>query len=290
MRKAVIVTGANSGLGFETTKQIAQREPDYQLIMACRNMSKAEAAREEIIKDVPSADILCLELDTSSLAKVRTFVEEFRKLDMPLYGLVCNAGVAGRSVHETADGFNNIFETNYLGHFLLTQLLLPMMTTDGRIVTVSSDRHDAPKGITWPGADVLAHPGKNPRADQLSYSYSKLCMILFAYELDRQLTAAGQPLAVNTVNPGLMIETGLAKDKSRFTPKMLEHYADIIATAADSAKMIVNLMFDSEFATGSARYFDLRSNHPIASSDLSYDKKVARELWDYSMDAVGLNK
>jgi len=207
MTKTVIITGANSGLGFETTKQIAEKGTDYQLIMACRNMEKAQAAKTEILKQVPDANLICLELDTSSLAKVRAFVEAFKKLNVPLYGLVCNAGIAGRTVHKTDDGFSDIFETNYLGHFLLTQLLLPLMADDSRIVTVSSERHDTPlKGVTWPGVDALAYGG-NPQVDSMSYPFSKLCMILFAYELDRQLTDAGKHIAVNTVNPGLMVET-----------------------------------------------------------------------------------
>ena len=74
MTKTIIITGANSGLGFETTKQIAEKGIEYQLIMACRNMTKAQAAKQEILKDIPDANITCLELDTSSLAKVRALL------------------------------------------------------------------------------------------------------------------------------------------------------------------------------------------------------------------------
>ncbi|GAT17944.1 SDR family NAD(P)-dependent oxidoreductase [Secundilactobacillus silagei] len=290
MTKTVIITGANSGLGFETTKQIAEKGIEYQLIMACRNMTKAQAAKQEILKDIPDANITCLELDTSSLAKVRAFVDAFKQLNVPLYGLVCNAGIAGRTVHQTDDGFSDIFETNYLGHFLLTQLLLPLMADDGRIVTVSSERHDTPlKGVAWPGVDALAYGG-NPQVDSMSYPFSKLCMILFAYELDRKLTDSGKHIAVNTVNPGLMIETGLAKNKSRFTPQALAKFADILGTAKGSATMVTNLICDDKFADGPVRYFDRSSDKPVASSKLSHDKQVQQELWDFSMKAVGLSK
>lgn len=290
MKQAIIITGANSGLGFETTKQIAERS-DYTLIMACRNMAKAKAAREAILKSVPTADIICLEIDTSSLAKVRAFVDAFKKLNLPLYGLVCNAAVAGRTPTTTADGFNNMFETNYLGHFLLTQLLLPIMQDNGRIITVSSERHDTPlKGLAWPGVEALAYVGKNEAIDQRSYPLSKLCMILFAYQLDRYLTAAGKHVSVNTVNPGLMIETGLSKNKSRFTPAVKAQFADIMGTAKDSAKMITDLMLAPQFAKGPVRYFDRSSDKPVKSSKLSYDEGVQRELWDFSMKAVGLVK
>ncbi|WP_461215972.1 SDR family NAD(P)-dependent oxidoreductase [Lacticaseibacillus sp. GG6-2] len=290
MTKTIIITGANSGLGFEATKQIAAQGSGYRLIMACRNLSKAQAAREAILQAVPTAQIDCLQLDTSSLAAVRAFVADFQALKLPLDGLICNAGIAGRTVHDTADGFNNIFETNYLGHFLLTQLLLPLMGDTGRIITVSSERHDGPlAGVAWPGAETLAHGGTNPQVDALSYPFSKLCMILFAYELDRRLTAAGKHIAVNTVNPGLMIETGLSKDKSRFTPEMVAKFADLIGTAKASAQMLTDLMCAPEFAQGPARYFDRSSAAPVRSSVMSYDQRVAKELWEYSLTATGLD-
>lgn len=291
MTKTIIITGANSGLGFEATKQIAEQGSDYRLIMACRNLSKAQAAREAILKTVPDAQIDCLPLDTSSLAAVRAFVADFQALQVPLDGLICNAGIAGRSVHATADGFNNIFETNYLGHFLLTQLLLPLMSANGRIITVSSERHDAPlAGVAWPGAATLAYCGVDPQVDTQSYPFSKLCLILFAYELDRRLTTAGKTIVVNTVNPGLMIETGLAKDKSRFTPEMVAKFADLIGTAKGSAKMLTDLMCAPEFAHGPARYFDRRSDAPVRSSALSYDQQIAKELWQFSLTATGLSQ
>lgn len=290
MTKTVMITGANSGLGFETTKQIAERGSDYQLIMACRNMEKARAAKAKILERVPDANLICLELDTSSLAKVRAFVAAFKQMNLPLYGLVCNAGIAGRTVSQTDDGFSNIFETNYLGHFLLTQLLLPVMADNGRIVTVSSERHDAPlKGVSWPGVKALAFGG-DAQVDQLSYPFSKLCMILFSYELDRKLKESGKQIAVNTVNPGLMTETGLAKDKSRFTPEVLAQFANIIGTAKDSGKMITDLICAEQFAEGPAKYYDRSSDKPVKSSDLSYDKQVQQELWDFSMKAAGLSK
>lgn len=289
MTKTVIVTGANSGLGFETTKQIVAKGSNYQLVMACRNMKKATVARQKILQTIPDANIICLELDTSSLAKVRAFVAAFKKLSMPLYGLVCNAGVSGKTVHQTQDGFNNIFETNYLGHFLLTQLLLPLMEIKGRIVTVSSERHDALlKGVAWPGANVLAYSGVNSQVDSQSYPFSKLCMILFAYALDRRLRTSAQQIAVNSVNPGLMTETGLAKNKSRFTPTFLSQFAGIIGTAKDSGKMITDLITADKFATGPVRYFDRSSDKPVPSSNLSYDEQVQDELWNFSMKAVGL--
>ncbi|GAX02475.1 short-chain dehydrogenase/oxidoreductase [Secundilactobacillus pentosiphilus] len=291
MTKTVIITGANSGLGFETTKQIVEKGPDYQVVMACRNLQKAKTAREEILQTVSDANLICLELDTSSLAKVRDFVTTFKQLETPLYGLVCNAGIGSRNVHQTADGFNHIFETNYLGHFLLTQLLLPLMTTDGRIVTVSSERHDTPlRGVAWPGAETLAYPGRDPLVDRQSYSFSKLCLILFSYQLDRDLKAAGKKIAVNTVNPGLMPETGLMKHGPHSRSAALARFANIMGTAKGSGEMITNLMCSPEFAQGSAKYYDRSSTKPVVSSKLSYDQQAQHDLWNFSVKAVGLTE
>lgn len=93
---------------------------------------------------------------------------------------------------------------------------------------------------------------------------------------------------VNTVNPGLMIETGLSKNKARFTPEMMAQVADLLSTAKDSGTMIKNLMVDDKFAEGPARYFDRSSDKPVRSSEMSYDQQIQDELWNFSMKAVGL--
>ncbi|KRN03388.1 hypothetical protein FD13_GL000172 [Levilactobacillus senmaizukei DSM 21775 = NBRC 103853] len=128
----------------------------------------------------------------------------------------------------------------------------------------------------------------DPQMDGQSYPFSKLCMILFAYELDRRLRANAQQIAINTVNPGLMTETGLAKNKSRFTPTVLSQFAGIIGTAKDSGKMITDLITADKFAAGPVRYFDRSSDKPVLSSNLSYDEQVQAELWNFSMGAVDL--
>ncbi len=87
-----------------------------------------------------------------------------------------------------------------------------------------------------------------------------------------------------------MTETGLAKNKARFTPEFLARFKDILATAKDSAGMLTDLMCNDEFAQGPAKYFDRRSDNPIPSSKLSYDQQVQRELWDYSVQVTGLRK
>ena len=116
--KTIIITGANSGLGFKTAENIAKTTADYQIIMACRNLDKANEAKQKLITETGNKNILALQ---------------------PVYGLICNAGISGVHQGLTKDGFDCVFQSNHLGHFLLTTLLLPLMEEKGRILVVSSD-------------------------------------------------------------------------------------------------------------------------------------------------------
>ena len=121
--RTVIITGANSGLGFETAKKIASNK-DYELILACRNSDKGNNAKEEIISFTGNSNIKVLRLDTSSLESVREFVEAFKQLNRKIYALINNAGISGMNNGTSTDNFDLVMATNYIGHFLLTNLLL----------------------------------------------------------------------------------------------------------------------------------------------------------------------
>ena len=154
--KTVIITGANTGLGFETAKHIA-RKGGYNIILACRNMEKAEAAKEQIIEDTGCQTVSPMLIDTSSLQSVRSFVEELKKLNLKLDCLICNAGISPAHNGTTADGFELVFATNHIGHFLLVNLLLSYMSENGRIINVTSDMHNPPGGLEWKDPDLLAY-------------------------------------------------------------------------------------------------------------------------------------
>ncbi len=117
--KVMIVTGANSGLGFETTKELSRK--GAKVVMACRNPKRAESARQKILAEVVHADLDIIILDLSSQKSVADFVEEFKKKYDRLDVLVNNAGIMAAPYSETVDGFENHFATNYLGHFALTE-------------------------------------------------------------------------------------------------------------------------------------------------------------------------
>lgn len=284
--KNVIITGANSGLGFETAKKVAAQE-GFKVILACRNLDKARAAKESIISETGNSNVEIIHLDTSSLDSVRTCAKRYISRGEPLYALVNNAGISSMG-HSgtTADGFDLVFETNYLGAFLLTQLLLPEMEEDGRIYNISSDMHNPPGGIQWIGTEALAHPKKS---SMKSYSYSKLCMLYMTYELDRKLKADGKNITVNAFNPGYMGNTNFMK-MGKFgdwfvKTTMSNRYGNL----SDSSSALAKLVTGEEFGKISGAYFD-RSTNTAKSSDLSYSEDNAKELWNASLKYTGLSE
>ncbi len=278
--KTVIITGANSGLGFETARKIAENS-DYRVILACRNSEKAEAAKNTIVNETGNRNIVTMKLDTSSLKSVRAFAQCVAEIPENIDVLINNAGVSPAVSGVTEDGFELVFATNYLGHFLLTNLLLPKMADNARIFNVASDMHNPPGGIEWHGAEILAHPSQD---DRRKYSYSKLCNIYFTYELDRRLRESGRGITVNAFNPGFMADTNFSKGKGKLRSvavktTMPERYGTLEASSDALAELAVS----GEFENVSGKYFD-RSTKYIKSSELSYNRENAAELWEKSAE------
>ena len=155
--KTIIITGANSGLGFETAKKIA-KSGECEIILACRSMEKAERARAEIAEETGNQNLVTIPLDTSLLRSVRGFAQAILSQERTVDVLINNAGISPMHSGITEDGVELVFATNHLGHFLLTNLLLPVLADDAKIFNVASDMHNPPGGIQWPGAELLAHP------------------------------------------------------------------------------------------------------------------------------------
>lgn len=286
MMKNVMITGANSGLGFESAKKIAKASQDFRLILACRNMEKAEFARQEIIEISGNQNVVCMELDTASLALVERFVRDYVQSGYgPVYALLCNAGISGTHTGVTEDGFDVIFQTNHLGHFFLTNLLLPHMEENGRIFATSSDMHDAPgRKMEWPGTDKLAHPDPSLAGDTIRYSYSKLCNLYFVYELARRLEGSSK-VAVNAFNPGLMKTNFMPLNRAAIEAVKLtmpKRFGDL----EKSSDALAELVTSETLVKGSGLYYD-RSIHPCSSSALSYDVDNAEELWRESENYIG---
>lgn len=283
--KNIIITGANSGLGFETARKLAKNK-DFRVILACRNADKANDAKEKIIKETGNKNVETMILDTSLLSSVRAFVENYTSKYDTVYALINNAGISPMRGGTTEEGFELVFATNYLGHFLLTELFLKYMSSDGRIINVTSDMHNPPGGIEWKGMEYLAHPKID---DRKKYSYSKLCNIYFTYKLNDLLREANSSITVNAFNPGYMASTNFAgpgaeKARALFVKTTMPDRYGELETSSDA---LAQLASDKQFESVSGKYFD-RSTNIKESSELSYNEENMEEVWTKSLEYCGL--
>lgn len=215
--KTYIVTGGNSGIGQVTVGQLAKQ--GAQIVLACRRPTDGERAKAELVAQSIRGSISVAELDLANLASVRAFASSFLASHTALHGLVNNAGVMNTPAAKTRDGFETQFGTNHLGHFLLTELLLPVLqaSTPARIVNLSSCYHD--KALGRDGVidfDDLQFE-RRPYDGWAAYAQSKLANLLHAQELATRLDGTGV-LAVS-VHPG-WVRTNLVKT---FMPPWLQN-------------------------------------------------------------------
>jgi NAD(P)-dependent dehydrogenase (short-subunit alcohol dehydrogenase family) len=191
-----LVTGANSGIGFETAQALAAH--GAHVVLACRNRQKAQRAAEAIRSDIAGASVAVLDLNLADLVSVRQAAQQFRAEHDRLDLLVNNAGVMGTPYRQTADGFELQMATNHLGHFALTGLLLDRLQASdrARVVTVSSLMHRSGR---IPFDDV---EGSAIRNTWLNYGTSKLANLLFTSELSRRLRATGSATMALAAHPG----------------------------------------------------------------------------------------
>lgn len=201
--KCFIVTGANTGIGFEVAKALAARRA--RVLFACRSEAKARAAMSRVSQEIAEAELAFLPLDLGDLASVRRAAELAAK-EPRVDVLINNAGVQGPALTHTAQGFEQTFGVNHLGCFAFTALLLPklMETAGSRIVVTSSGQHKGAK-IEWDDLNAQKSYKWLPR-----YAGSKLANLLFVFELDRRLRAAGSPVTAVACHPGL-VGTNLAR-------------------------------------------------------------------------------
>lgn len=194
--RTAVVTGANSGLGLVTARELARAGAD--VVVACRDTGKGEAAAGSIREAVPAAAISVEALDLASLASIHAFAERFQAGRDGLDLLINNAGVMAPPRRETADGFELQIGTNHLGHFALTGLLLDSLEgrEDARVVTVSSTAHK----IGRLDFDDLQSERRYGR--WRAYCQSKLANVLFALELERRLRAKGSTVSSLAAHPG----------------------------------------------------------------------------------------
>lgn len=317
--KTVIITGGNSGLGYECAKSITASGQGWCIVIAGRNKQKISEAVKQLNAIESNSQAEALTLDLASLKSIRDFVEEFSAQDFPpLQALICNAGtqvVSGTTFTE--DGFETTFGVNHLGHFLLVNLLIKKLIAPARIIIVSSDTHDPTKKTRMPEphydeATLLAFPEKNtsdkktaedPTIGMRRYTTSKLCNIYFAYELSQRLEKQGlstnqKPVTANAFNPGLMPGTGLAQDYNPFLRFAWNYILPVIRpilrffmpinSVKDSGQALARLVLDPSLERVSGKYYSGMKEEQ--SSKESYDLQKASELWKTSASLVKLTK
>lgn len=205
--KVILVTGANSGIGFEAAKVLLSK--GAEVVLACRSQEKGAAAVNEIKAAIPEAKIELMSLDLASLDSIQKFTEAFKQKYSQLDILINNAGVMAPPFSTTADGFESQFGTNHLGHFALTGQLLPLLEAaeNGRIVVLSSLAHRVGK-INFSNLN-----SEKSYMRWLAYGQSKLANLMFARELQRRLSLNGSKVIVAAAHPGYS-----STNLQRYTP------------------------------------------------------------------------
>ncbi|GLZ40512.1 oxidoreductase [Actinokineospora sp. NBRC 105648] len=285
MDDLAVVTGANAGLGIETTRALAAR--GTTVLMACRNQDKAAAARAALIAEGVDPDLLQLAtLDLADQSSVAAFADQVIAEHGRLGLLVNNAGLMAVAQSTTADGFETQFGVNHLGHMALTLRLLPLLTATpaARVVTVTSMGHR-------PGRIRLADPNfeRGRYGRWRAYFQSKLANLLFTAELGRRLAADGHDTLSVAAHPGYAA-TELGKDEPRFVATATAVLDRFVAqSAAAGAQPTLRAITDPDAFQGALygphrRYF----GRPVLErpSRTARDPLLAAKLWDLSLELL----
>ncbi|RDZ62190.1 short-chain dehydrogenase [Haloferax sp. Atlit-12N] len=290
----VVVTGANSGLGFEVTKMLAER--GAHVVMACRSTQRGEEAKRKIEADLPEASLVVHELDLADLDSVAAFADWFTSTYDELHVLCNNAGVMAIPRKETEQGFEYQFGVNYLGHFALTGHLLPVLNrTPGetRVVTQSSVAHRNGE------IDFDDLQGEQSYSAWGAYGQSKLADLIFAYELDRRLRSANATVKSVACHPGWaatnLQRRGPEQSGSRLRLWIMQLANAVIAQSAEQGALaMVYAATDPNIEggeyVGPDGFRNMRGTPEVQeSSEQSYDVDTARRLWEVSEELTGVS-
>lgn len=297
--RVYIVTGANSGSGFATSKQLA--EQGAQVVGACRRVDAGKEAFADLGDIRGSFEIM--ELDLASLASVRRFAEVFLTKYDRLDGLVNNAGVMFPPKGKTVDGFETQFGINYLGHFLLTELLLDTLkaSAPSRIVCVSSVAHAGMRGVYGEIDFDDLHFDKREYNPGVAYAQSKLANVLHALDLARRLEGTG--VSAFSVHPGWIRSNLVEGAMAKFVQNVLMRpFSGLLGTMSwfEGAQTTLHCLLDDDAPQHSGEYYSQNSilypnkeNRPggwpmPSPNPKAHDAELAEKLYHRSMELVGL--
>ena len=280
--KTCLVTGASDGIGYVAARELARM--GARVVVAGRNAAKTDAAVQRIVAETGNPSVEYLLADLSSQREVRRMADEAEERLPRLDVLLNNAGGIFLSSRPSADGIEMTFALNHLGYFLLTNLLLERLrqSAPARIINVSSTAHGAPgkfrlEDLPKPSAGSSLRNFIAGRRVYRAYGRSKLCNVLFTYELARRLDGTG--VTVNALHPGL-VRTNIARNNGLLGGVVNAFIGARGVDADKGAETLVYLAASQEIEGVTGNYFvDCRA---VSSSALSYDAGLAAELWELS--------
>ena len=270
--KTCLITGASDGIGYVAARELARQ--GAQVVAVGRDVFKTDDAVNRIIEETGNQNVRYLLADLSSQEEVRRLARDVREQLPSLDVLLNNAGAIFLSKRQSVDGLEMTFALNHMSYFLLTILTLDLMrdSAPARIINVSSSSHSSPGKFVL---EDLPKPGSN--RGYRAYGRSKLCNILFTYELARRVEGTG--VTVNALHPGL-VRTNIARNNG-----LLGRFVNFFIgargmSAEQGADTLVHLASSPEVEGVTGKFFvDRRA---VPSSTLSYDTELASVLWDLS--------
>jgi NAD(P)-dependent dehydrogenase (short-subunit alcohol dehydrogenase family) len=307
---SVLMTGGHTGIGLVGARTLARRH-GCDLILVGRDAERVERGAMQLRAetgrriDVLVVDLTSLDSVRAGAQRCQTLLQRGTDGDDKLQAVLCNAGVqlAG-PVQYSVDGYEETFAANCLGHFLLVSLLLDSVAAHGRIVWTASGTHDPAllDGRTVgkaaaADADSLATQGRKGKAISSGrrYATSKLCTILYSYELDRRLRRAGTPVSSIAYDPGFLPDTGMGRGapaifRTSLVKLVLRKLGMTMGQMPLSGEALGTLAVDDRYAASSGRYFHSKNGElaEARSSVASYDGPTAAKLWTDSERLVGL--
>ncbi|ABW31628.1 oxidoreductase [Acaryochloris marina] len=283
--KTYVITGANSGIGFEAAKMLSEKGGD--IVMVCRSRTKAEAAQRKLVAHAQGKVDLVL-MDLSDLSSVRKAAQELRGRYQKIDALINNAGIMMTPQEKTVDGFDLQMGANHLGHFLWTGLLLDLVeAAEGRIVVLSSLAH---KFDSLDLDDFMSDTKYTPIK---AYAQSKLSNLMFAFELDRRLKDAGSKAICIACHPGYTSTNLQSTGPTGFSKFIMAIMNKLVAQRIDAGATPTVLAAAGVEAQRGAYYGPQKMNEyrgPVSDAkvqDHALDRENQRQLWAKSEQLVG---
>lgn len=277
--KLCVITGANSGIGFETAKELAKQ--GAFIVMVCRSEDKAESAKQEILKETPEAGIDIVLCDFSSQDDIRRAAGDIKSKYQKIDRLINNHGFIAADYNETVEGLEETFGVNHIGYFLFTNLLLDQIkaTEKARIINVASEAHRSASKF-----DINNLQLKDNYSTWKAYGNSKLFNILFTVELADRLKGSG--VTANSLHPGVIASN--FGSSSTFLVKFFWKIAGpFMKSNKDGAQTTIYLATSDEVEEVNGAYF--KDSKVVAPTNQAFDKEAAEQLWAKSEELCELS-